>query len=132
MKFLSQHFPFPAFPILLNITPILPVAQINIVTVTSNLSFILNISKSNTLANLISLTLKIYPRYGYAHHVHYHRSGLCHCHCLADYCSSVSVVYLILLLSLYVFLLARETLLKGIFRSYLNTSGASHFTLSTS
>lgn len=47
---------------------------------------------------------------------------------MPDYCSSVSVVYFILLLSPYVFLLARETLLKWIFRSYLNTSGASHLT----
>ena len=44
---------------------------------------------TNTLANLISLTLKIYPWYGYAHHVHYHRSGLCHFHCLPDYSFSV-------------------------------------------
>lgn len=131
-NFSPKHFPFPAFPILLNITPILPLAQVNIVTVTINLSFILNISKSNTLASLIILTLKIYPRYGYAHHVHYHNSGLCHCHCLPDYCNSVSVVYLILLLSLCVFLLARETLSKWIFRSHLNTSGASHLTSSTS
>ena len=59
----------------LTLTPILQVAHINIVTVTSNLSFILNISKSNTLANLISLTLKIYTRYAYANHVHYDKSG---------------------------------------------------------
>lgn len=131
-NFSPKHFPFPAFPILLNTTPILPLAQVNIVTVTINLSFILNISKSNTLASLISLTLKIYPRQGYAHHVRYHNSGLCRCHCLPDYCNSVSVVYLILLLSLCVFLLARETLSKWIFRSHLNTPGTSHLTSSTS